>query len=117
MTAPDELLFTDARKALLRELKNLVGRGNVDEAFAAWLLPHLDIGLQLQKAAWAAGERIGAQRSYRDVAILGFAASTGILQPSQWEVLKKGLTWVAGREPFIDGGPINPRIQITCGCE
>ncbi|MEG4225469.1 hypothetical protein QUA35_05650 [Microcoleus sp. N9_B2] len=107
MTAPDELLFTDARKALLRELKNLVGRGNVDEAFAAWLLPYLDIGLQLQKAAWAAGERIGAQRSYRDVAILGFAAATGILQPSQWEVLKKGLTWVAGREPFIDGGPMD----------
>lgn len=107
MTAPDELLFTDARKALLRELKNLVGRGNVDEAFAAWLLPYLDIGLQLQKAAHAAGERTGAQRSYRDVAILGFAASTGILQPSQWEVLKKGLTWVAGREPFIDGGPMD----------
>jgi len=107
MTDPDELLFTDARKALLRELKNLVGRGNVDEAFAAWLLPYLDIGLQLQKAAHAAGERIGAQRSYRDVAILGFAASTGILQPSQWEVLKKGLTWVAGREPFIDGGPMD----------
>jgi hypothetical protein len=107
MTAPDELLFTDARKALLRELKNLVGRGNVDEAFAAWLLPYLDIGLQLQKAAHAAGERTGAQRSYRDVVILGFAASTGILQPSQWEVLKKGLTWVAGREPFIDGGPMD----------
>jgi hypothetical protein len=107
MTDPDELLFTDARKALLRELKNLVGRGNVDEAFAAWLLPYLDIGLQLQKAAHAAGERIGAQRSYRDVAILGFAASTGILEPSQWEVLKKGLTWVAGREPFIDGGPMD----------
>ncbi|MEG4202730.1 hypothetical protein QUA20_02190 [Microcoleus sp. Pol7_A1] len=107
MTAPDELLFTDARKALLRELKNLVGRGNVDEAFAAWLLPYLDIGLQLQKAAHAAGERTGAQRSYRDVAILGFAASTGILQPFQWEVLKKGLTWVAGREPFIDGGPMD----------
>jgi hypothetical protein len=107
MTDPDELLFTDARKALLRELKNLVGRGNVDEAFAAWLLPYLDIGLQLQKAAHAAGERTGAQRSYRDVAILGFAASTGILQPSQWEVLKKGLTWVAGREPFIDGGPMD----------
>jgi len=43
MTDPNELLFTDARKALLRELKNLVGRGNVDEAFAAWLLPYRDL--------------------------------------------------------------------------
>ncbi|MEG4507177.1 hypothetical protein QUA81_25990 [Microcoleus sp. F6_B4] len=107
MSAPDELLFTDARKALLRELKNLVGRGNVDEAFAAWLLPYLDIGLELQKAALAAGERTGAQRSYRDVAILGFAAATGVLGTSQWNVLKTGLTWVAGREPFIDGGPMD----------
>lgn len=107
MTAPDELLFTDARKALLRELKNLVGRGNVDEAFAAWLLPELEIGLQLQKAALAAGERTGGQRSYRDIAILGFAAAAGILEAPQCDVLKTGLTWVAGREPFIDGGPMD----------
>jgi len=107
MSVPDELLFTDARKALLRELKNLVGRGNVDEAFAAWLLPELEIGLQLQKAALAAGERTGGQRSYRDVAILGFAAAANALEAPQYNVLKTGLTWVAGRDPFIDGGPMD----------
>ncbi|MEG3955930.1 PD-(D/E)XK nuclease domain-containing protein [Microcoleus sp. herbarium2] len=107
MSVPDELLFTDAKKALLRELKNLVGRGNVDEAFAAWLLPELEIGLQLQKAALAAGERTGGQRSYRDVAILGFAAAANALEAPQYNVLKTGLTWVAGRDPFIDGGPMD----------
>jgi hypothetical protein len=32
---------------------------------------------------------------------------TAYLKPPQYNVLKTGLTWVAGRDPFIDGGPMD----------
>ncbi|MEJ1930716.1 TIR domain-containing protein [Nostoc sp. NIES-2111] len=107
MTTPEEILFTDAIKALRRELAKLPGKANPDEAFAAWLLPKDDLGFRLAEAAQFAAKRTGAQRSYRDVAVLGFAAAAEVLEPASWEVLKSGLRWVSGREPFIDGQPMD----------
>jgi REase_DpnII-MboI len=105
MNSSEELLLGDAKLALLRELKILVRRGDLDEAFAAWLLSEQDIGLQLYEPALTAAARAGAQRTHRDVAILGFAAVAGVLKSTQQEALRKGLLWLSGREPLIDGGP------------
>ena len=107
ITSPEEILLGDARKQLLRELKCLCGKGNLDEAFAAWLLQSTDVGFQLKEAAQAASEHIGGQRTYRDIAILGFTAVVGILEDFQREALHLGLEWVSGREPLIDGQPMD----------
>lgn len=107
VTSPEEILLSDARKQLLRELQNLRGKGNLDEAFAAWLLPATDIEFQLREVAQAASEHTGGQRTYRDVAILGFTAAAGILEDFQREALQFGLEWVSGRAPLIDGQPMD----------
>lgn len=101
----DELLLSDARKALVRELAVLAGRNDLDEALAAWLLPTQDIGLTVQGPARTAAARVGAERTYRDVAVLGFAAAAGSIEPAQRKILNEGLKWVAGREPFMEGLP------------
>ena len=105
INSASEILFCDVRSALLREVKALAGRSNPDEAFAAWLLREVVIELQLKEATQQAIERTMAQRDYRDVATLGYAVAAGVLELSQHNVLKAGLTWVAGREPLIDGVP------------
>lgn len=106
IAATEEILVSDARKQLLRELKGLCGKRNLDETFAAWLLPSLAVEFQLSEAAQAASERTGGQRTYRDIAILGFTAVIGSLEDSHQEALYFGLEWVAGREPVIDGQPM-----------
>lgn len=107
VTSPEEILLSDARKQLSRELQSLCGKGNLDEVFAAWLLPATDIEFQLREVAQAASEHTGGQRTYRDVAILGFTAAAGILEDSQRKALQFGLEWVSGRAPIIDGQPMD----------
>lgn len=103
VASSEELLFSDAKNALLRELKNLPGRGNLEEAFAAWLLRKGEITFQLKDIAYAVSEYTGGQRSYQNVAILGFAAAANVLEESHLKSLKEGLNWISGREPFLDG--------------
>lgn len=105
--SPEEILLSDARKQLLRELQSLCGKGNLDEAFTAWLLPSTDIEFQLREVAQTASGHTGGQRTYRDVAILGFTAAAGILEDFQREALQLGLEWVSGRAPLIDGQPMD----------
>jgi hypothetical protein len=106
MSAAGELLFNDARAALARELATLVGRNDLNEAFVAWLLPTQHIGLTIQGPARVAAGHAGAQRTYQDVAVLGFAAAAGTIEPPQRDALNTGLKWLAGREPFVDGSPM-----------
>jgi hypothetical protein len=99
------VLFEDARTALLREVGRLRGRVDLDEAFAAWAVAGQDDGRNLRNIAEAASQRKGASRSYRDVAILGFAADAGVIESPQESALQEDLEWLAGREPFIFGIP------------
>lgn len=99
----DELLIGDSKKMLLRELQSLAGKGNLDEAFATWLLGSDDIPFNLTKSASSAAEHVGGQRKYRDVALLGFAAASNLLKDAELNSLKDGITWVVGREPWMNG--------------
>ena len=77
MKGANEILLSDARESILKKLAGLVGQRSLDEAFAAWLLPEEEIALDLENAALDAVGRIGAARTYQDVAVLGFAADAG----------------------------------------
>lgn len=103
--SPEELLLGDARKMLLRELRCLSGKGNLEEAFAAWLLSQGEIPFHLNDIARVVSGHVGGQRSYQDVAILGFAAASNLLQETEQNALQEGLSWIAGREPLLDGQP------------
>jgi hypothetical protein len=103
IASPEELLFCDAKTLLVRELKKLPGTGNLDEAFAAWLLQKGEISFQLESIACIVAKHTGGQRGYRDVAILGFAAASDVLDESHSRSLREGLIWISGREPFLDG--------------
>src|SRR5262249_54734755 len=58
-------------------------------------------------AAVAVAERAaGAARTYRDVAILGFAAHGGTLGPTATASLAEGLRWLVKREPGVAQTPM-----------
>lgn len=101
----EELLLGDVKKMLLRELKDLSGKGNIEEAFAAWLLDDCGVLFYLNESARKVSQHLGAQRQYKDVAILGFAAASNHLEPTNQDVLKEGLSWIVGREPLLNGQP------------
>jgi REase_DpnII-MboI len=105
MSHADEMLFQDAKAAFLREITAVKGQNGLDEAFAAWLLHMHDGGMTVEAPARAAAAHIGAERSYRDVAVLGFASASNTIDPSQRDALSIGLTWLSGRKPFVGASP------------
>lgn len=105
MSSATGLLYSDIRASLLREVGNVAGRGNLEEAFSAWLLRDNAPLLDLTGPARAAAAKSGAQRGYQDVAVLGFAAAAGVLERGQEKTLIAGLKWIAGRSPFVEGSP------------
>ena len=70
-------------------------------AFVAWLLPELY--KDGSTAFVEASSHFGAARTYRDVAILGYASALGPLNDSMGERLREGLLWLAGRPSRIQG--------------
>lgn len=101
-----DLLLRDASDALSRDVRDLGGRNDIEEAFAAWVLAPSDDGIAMAGPAGAAARRVGAERSYRDAAILGFAANCGPLPPDQAAALESNLILVAGRAPRVNGAPM-----------
>jgi CHAT domain len=110
MKGADEILLSDARESILKKLAGLVGQKGLDEAFAAWLLPEEEIGLDLENAALDAVGRIGAARTYQDVATLGFAADAGKINGGP-DVLRDDLEWLAGTSPFINNTPAGVSVD------
>lgn len=106
MSTASEVLLKDARATLVQKVVGVIGRNNLDEAFAAWLLPQQSAELTIYGSVRLATARIGAERYYQDVAILGYTSAVCSMEPDQQNVLHAGLQWIAGREPFIDGLPL-----------
>jgi hypothetical protein len=100
------ILFDDAREALLREIAPAVGRKDLHEAFAAWLVPGAVPGLGIDGAAEAAAKASGAERHSAHVAVLGLAAQVRNLGASVMQALASGLKWMINREPFVSGTPM-----------
>lgn len=110
MNGANEILLNDARESILKKLAELAGQGGLDEAFAAWLLPEEEIGLDLANAASNAAGHVGAARSYQDVAALGFAADAGKTD-IQADVLRHDLDWLSGTSPFINNTPAGVSVD------
>ena len=105
MSLIDATLLDDARQALLRTISPIVGKMDLQEAFAAWLVPSSVPNLSIDGAVEGALRAIGAERTYQHVAILGLAAQ--IRKPdTEEDALHLGIQWVMGREPVVDGTPM-----------
>lgn len=111
MRGANEILLGDACAALVRRLGSLEGQRSLDEAFAAWLLPTENIGLDLKTAASEAASHAGAARTYQDVAILGFHADTGLIEDAEVDVLENGLQWLAGRPSSVNETPTGVSVD------
>jgi hypothetical protein len=99
----EAMLIADGHSALVKDVSALRGRNDLLEAFAAWLSP--SSGLSIGAGASEAAKRIGAQRTYSDVAVLGYAANRAALDAGSIAALKSGLDWIIGRPAFVDGAP------------
>jgi hypothetical protein len=108
MSRVNEIFLDEGRAILVEKVAAVVGQNTPEEAFAAWLLPEQIEGLTIQNCArLATALHTGAGRSYRHIAILGFASAVCSLESDQQHVLQTGLNWLAGREPFLDHYPMS----------
>jgi hypothetical protein len=97
-------LLPDAAEYLRRRVVEAVSHAGVNAYFVAWLLPDMVNRESLKANAFSASSRIlGAERTYQDVAILGFAIECDLLDASGIERLREGLRWMTGRTTHVDG--------------
>lgn len=99
------LLIDEVKQSCLDKISFLRGTHSLEEAFAAWVLgeahlPHLDLAGAAQTARTAKG----ASRTYREVAVLGYAISC-VENPDWTGSFEDGLRWLSGRTPFAHGSP------------
>ncbi len=106
MSDVQDFLIDDARRALLRQIRSIIGRNDLQEAFAVWLLRDPVPGLGLDGVLDAAFKATGAERTYRHVAILGLAAQVRDLSQEQQESLASGLSWMVCRDPVVGLTPM-----------
>ena len=103
MSGMHDRLLGDAREALVRPLRRLTGRNDLDEVFAAWFLGSPEIGPTIEgpfQQALTTG-----RRTARGVAILGFAAAAQGFEFKHRAELSDSLSWIAGRPETIAGSP------------
>jgi hypothetical protein len=100
------ILLDDARQALVREIASAVGRKDLHEGFAAWLVPGAVPGLGIDGVAEAAAKASGAERHFAHVAVLGLAAQVRTLGEKEREALVAGLNVTVNREPVVAGTPM-----------
>lgn len=96
------LLIEDARKALVRRLVSVCGQHDLIKAYVGWILgDKTKEFVDFEAAALASKLRISEPgRTYRDVAVLGFAEHLSP-HPDTLYDLRKGLCWMLGRRPFL----------------
>jgi hypothetical protein len=95
-----DLLLRDAERTLKTLLEE--SADDVDRAFVAYVGRSADWVAQLEEAATRARGRRGAERSYRDVAVLGFSAEVSGNAASE---LRDAADWLAGTSPMVAGLP------------
>src|ERR1700742_1699853 len=86
---------------LKERLQKTADEDPLTRAFVAWAIPELqnDISTIFVDAA----NHIGAARTYRDVAILGYGSASSNLTAEMADRLAQGLNWIAGRPARIQG--------------
>ena len=100
------VLLCDARQTLMREVSTAAGKHDLLEAFSAWLLRDNTCGVGMEEAVRIALAASGAGRTYREVAILGYAAAATRLDADGMSKLMAGLRWLTAREPIVSNVPM-----------
>jgi len=107
MTMPEEVLIADARAFLRREVMTQLSNGRSDlfTAFCAWAVPNLE-NLQLGEIGHRVAAHTGAERAYRDVAVLAFMDARSALPRQEADALANLLVWVSQCSIEVDGAPV-----------
>jgi hypothetical protein len=98
------MLITDARAALLKTAKTEAGENPLVVAFLGWLLRSDELLALMEDAVTRAAAAKGAERSSRNVAVLGFACGIEQLKPRFATEFATQLEWLIGRPNFATGG-------------
>lgn len=103
MKEVEEILIQDAQKSLIKIVRTVKGRNDIDEVFAAWLLSGANLEFEVENVCRESAQHSGASRSYLDIAVLGFCADSGFVDATIINALKEGLEWQAGRSVTVHG--------------
>lgn len=98
------MLITDARAVLLNTAVNDAKQNPLVAAFLGWLLRGDDMLALLEEAAIRAAAAKGAERTSRNVAVLGFACGVETLKTQFAAEFVAQLEWSIGRPNFATGG-------------
>lgn len=98
------LLITDAREVLLKTALADAKQNPLAAGFLGWLLRSDNLLPLMEEAAGRAAAAKGAERSSRNVAVLGFACGVETLKPRFATEFASQLEWSIGRPNFATGG-------------
>lgn len=98
------IVMTDVRVTLLRTAKSEAGDNPLAAAFLAWLLRSDEFLTLAQDAAITAAAAKGAERSSRNVAVLGFVCGIDQFRPQFAAEFAAQLEWLVARPNFATGG-------------
>ena len=104
MKAENVIMITDGRAVLHRTMLGEAQANPLAAAFLAWLLRSVELERLLEVAAAKAAAERGAERSSRNVAVLGFACGIESLKPRFAGEFSQQLEWSMGRPNFASGG-------------
>jgi hypothetical protein len=99
------LLLNDAQ-AVLQAIVTSTGNQALDEVFAYWLVPNVANREFVLSAIAKAATASGAQRTYQEVAILGYGTEITDITEEYISLLNTGLELLSGREPISEGVPM-----------
>lgn len=105
MTTLAESLLADFEGELSRSLTDLAGERAVDIALVVWVLGPED-HIPSTKDLSEVRSHVGAQRTYPDVATLGYLIAAGDKSSEIPGSLETGLLWLAGRRAEFEGRPV-----------
>lgn len=107
MTNSEDVLIPDAKAFLRREVIAQLSAGDSDlfTAFCTWAIPNLGSS-QLDAISRRVAAHTGAQRGYRDVAVLGFIGACRTLPTPGADALVNLLDWVSQCSIEVDGTPV-----------
>src|SRR5690242_17791932 len=109
---PTGVLVRDAEKALLGVVRdsNVV---DLDLLLAVCVFQGTGYEPDVSDCTARAAARRGAERSYRDVAVLGFDAARRRAAPGSQPALDAAAKWLSATKPFVDGAPTGIAVDAV----
>lgn len=114
------MMISDARAVLERTTLREAQANPLAAAFLAWLLRSAELEKLIEASAQRASTQRGAERSSRNVAVLGFACGIESLKPRFASEFSQQVKWSMGRPNFAIGGepcgPVADPVILTGLC-